>query len=154
MSGRPRLVQIITDEAVRELVSGFLKALANAHESRQRFLFDLQERFGISENTAKNWVCGANIPEGLNLLKLFADYPELANRVLALCGLVAVRIENVDRSPEVAVVLERLRPYMPALEAVLEAVKPAPAGEAPEDTIARLRAQNSLLTDHLEEARR
>ena len=90
----------ITVEAVREIVSGFLLEAGKASGlSPQRFRYDLCERYGISDDTAKNWICGADHPEDHNLLNLFADYPELANRALTTFG-IADRVERAGGAPE------------------------------------------------------
>jgi hypothetical protein len=60
------------------------------HFSRERNAHKrLAERADVNVGTAKNWLEGRSVPQGLHLLRLMATVPELQAEVRRLCAMEA-----------------------------------------------------------------
>ena len=99
---------MLTRDAYTAAVSELLEARENAAPHRKVWRSDVADAVNVSTDSVKNWVCGVNGPDAVQLLNLCAYFgPTFTREVLALIG------QNGDTLAEQAI-KDELRPHLQA----------------------------------------
>lgn len=95
-------VHNISNDDLAQIVS---RALQVAFSDRKSGVKEVQRVANTNERTAKNWWAGKNAPDGLNLLKLMAEVPELRAEVRRLTAMETDMDPHFERAMSDAMVL-------------------------------------------------